>query len=184
MRLGDQANFKRPQVIDVHMSSLRTLASAVSKAASILLSSLSSSLKLQSGESLQSIYNTHLPSLDLVRLLKYHRQPLFERGFSHIPHTDLDSLIFLFIEQFGLQILSAESEEWEWVQPREGCVIVNVGDCPGLLTNKTFRSCQHRVKPLSRKAMKKRFSFAYFIRLDENAFMRVIKSSLISEMNN
>ena len=182
MRLGDQANFKRPQVIDVHMSSLHTLASAVSKAASTILSSLSSSLKLRPEESLQNIHNTHLPSPDLVRLLKYHDQPFFERGSSHIAHTDIGSLTFLFTEQFGLQIIGTESEEWEWMQPREGCAIVNIGDCLSLLTNKTFRSCQHRVKPLPGQAMKERYSFAYFMRPDENALMRALKSPLIPEV--
>lgn len=184
MRLGGQANFKRPQVIDLHMSSLHTLTSAISKAASTILSSLSSSLKLQPEENLQNNHNTHLPSPDLIRLLKYHVQPPSERGSSHIPHTDLGSLSFLFTKQYGLQILGAESGEWEWMQPRGGCAIVNIGDCLSLLTNKTFRSCRHRVKALPGQAMKERYSFAYFMRPDENALMRAAKSPLIPEVEN
>jgi len=179
MRLGGQANFERPKTIDAHMSSLHTFALAISKAASTILAALSSSLKLRAEESLQSIHNTYLPSPDLIRLLKYHAQPASEHGSPHVPHTDLGSLTFLFTKQYGLQILGARSGEWEWMEPRDGCAIVNIGDCLSLLTNKTFRSCRHRVVALPGQAMKERYSFAYFMRPDEDALMKTVKSPLI-----
>lgn len=179
MQLGDQTNFKRPQIIDSHMSALHTFALAISRVAAVILSTLSTSLKLPIDNSLQKLHNTHLPSPDLIRLLKYHAQPLSERGSSHTPHTDLGSLTFLFTKQFGLQISGVESREWEWMQPKDGCAIVNIGDCLSFLTDGLFRSCRHRVVALHGQAMKERYSFAYFMRPDEDALMRAVKSPLV-----
>lgn len=179
MRLGSQANFRCPLVIDLYTSSLQTFSQAVSKAASTIFSVLSSRLQLQPEEAFQNIHNTHLPSPDLVRLLKYHAQLPSERRSSHIAHTDPGSLTFLFTKQYGLQILGAESGEWEWMQPRTGYATVNIGDCLNLPTNNMFRSCRHRVVALPGQAMKERYSFAYFMRPDEDALMKAVRSPLI-----
>ena len=179
MQLGALANFERPPVVDEHMSALHTLTSAITKAANVILSSLSRSLELLANNSLCKMHRSHLPSPDLIRLLKYHAQPLSEQGSSHVPHTDLGSLSFLFTRQYGLQILGAKSNEWEWMEPKEGYATVNIGDCLGLLTNKRFRSCRHRVKALPGHAMQERYSFAYFMRPDEDALMRTVSSPLV-----
>ena len=179
MQLGALADFKRPPLVDKHMSALHTLTSAIIRAADIILSSLSQSLELSANESFGKMHQSHLPSLDLIRLLRYHKQPLSEQGSSHVPHTDLGSLSFLFTKQYGLQILGAKSKEWEWMQPREGFATVNIGDCLGLLTEKRFRSCRHRVKALPGQAMQERYSFAYFMRPDEDALMKTVSSPLI-----
>ena len=88
-------------------------------------------------------------------------------------------MTFLFTEQEGLQILGAESDEWEWMLPKKGSAIVNVGDCLSLLTNKTFRSCRHKVKAAQGQAMKERYSFAYFMRPNEDALMKAVSSPLV-----
>lgn len=182
MKLGDESDFQRPQVADSYMPSLRNFTLAISTAASTILHALSSNLLLQADENLNNVHRTHLPSPDLIRLLRYHSQPLSERGSSHVPHTDLGSMTFLFTKQYGLQILGAESQDWEWVQPREGHATVNIGDCLSLLTNKLLRSCRHRVSALPGQAMKERYSFAYFLRAEDETPMRAVKSPLVSEV--
>lgn len=183
MGLGVLADFRRPIIIDSYMSSLHSFASAVTRAANVILASLSGSLELHLDDDLRKIHRSHIPSLDLVRLLRYHAQPHSEQGASHIPHTDLGSLTFLFTKQDGLQILGGGSGEWEWMPPRKGYAIVNIGDCLSLLTNKTLRSCRHRVKAASGQAMKERYSFAYFMRPDENALMQVVPSPLVPKVD-
>ena len=182
MGLGILANFERPKVVDSYMSSLHSFTSAVTTAASVMLSSLSKSLELDVDDDFCKIHRSHLPSSDLVRLLRYHAQGPSEQGSSHVPHTDLGSMTFLFTKQDGLQILGAESGEWEWMLPKQGCAIVNIGDCLSLLTNKTFRSCRHRVRAARGQAMKERYSFAYFMRPDEDALMKPVSSPLVPKV--
>ncbi|KAL8933871.1 MAG: hypothetical protein Q9211_005539 [Gyalolechia sp. 1 TL-2023] len=183
MGLGILARFQRPTIIDLYMSSLRSFTSAVTTAAKAILSSLSGSLELGLDDGFCETHGSHLPSLDLVRLLRYHAQPHWEQGASHLPHTDLGSMAFLFTKQDGLQILGAKSAEWEWMPPKKGHAIVNIGDCLSLLTNKMFRSCRHRVKAAPGQAMKERYSFAYFMRPDENALMQAVSSRLVPKVD-
>ena len=179
LSLDDSSYYQRPQIVDSYMPSLQIFTRAISSAASIILSQLSTSLKLQTGRALQDVHRSHLPSPDLVRLLKYQAQHISERGASHIAHTDLGSLTFLFTQQLGLQIWCAKGREWQWVQPREGCATVNIGDSLSLLAAKMFLSCRHRVIALPGQAMTERYSFAYFMRPDDGTLMKAADSPLL-----
>lgn len=154
------------------------------------MSSLSNSLELPHGRGLEDHHRMMYPSPDIVRLLKYHKQPMEERGASHTPHTDLGSLTFLFTKQPGLQILEdgegdtngvrggvdggaggvggleKGGKEWAWVEPKQGHIIVNLGDGMSLLTDGYLHSCLHRVGPLPGRAMGERYSFAYLQRAE------------------
>ncbi|KAL8873069.1 MAG: hypothetical protein Q9174_001407 [Haloplaca sp. 1 TL-2023] len=140
-------DFPRPRLVDKYLNSLHTFTQFIDKAASSILSSLSDSLGLPPASKLTSLHNNHLPSLDLVRLLKYHAQPPSEQGSSLVPHTELGSLTFLFTLQPGLQILNPQTETWEVVVPpnHKTIAIVNIGDCMKMLTGGLFRSSKHRV---------------------------------------
>lgn len=179
MGLGVLADFERPKIVDLYMPSLHSFTSAVIRAASVMLSSLSRSLELDLDDDFGKIHRSHLPSPDLVRLLRYHAQSPSEQGSSHVPHTDLGSMTFLLTKQDGLQIMGAKSGEWELMPPKKRHAIINIGDCLSLLTNKTFRSCRHRVKAAPGQAMKERYSFAYFMRPDEDALMKTVSSPLV-----
>ena len=163
------------------MSSLHAFTNSVTTAASVMLSSLSRSLGLDLDEDFCKTHQGILPSQDLIRLLRYHAQPPSEQGSSHVPHTDLGSMTFLFTKEDGLQILGAKSGEWEWMPPKKGYATVNIGDCLSLLTNKRFRSCRHRVKAAPGQAMKERYSFAYFMRPDEDALMKAVSTPLVAK---
>ncbi|KAI4260458.1 MAG: hypothetical protein L6R42_004059, partial [Xanthoria sp. 1 TBL-2021] len=180
--LGSECNFSRPQLIDEYLHSLHAFAISITKATSTILSSLERSLDLTSSPNLQSIHNTNLPSPDLIRLLKYHSQLPSEHGSSHIPHTDLGSLTFLFTRQPGLQIRSPKSGEWEWVCPPSNntTAIVNIGDCMNILTGGLFRSSKHRVIGIPGEGMQERYSFAYFLRPEEDAILAPVKSPSIA----
>ncbi|KAL8649263.1 MAG: hypothetical protein Q9226_005651 [Calogaya cf. arnoldii] len=182
LHLGTECDFSRPQLIDEYLQSFQTFALTVAKAAPMILSSLSRSLDLTSSPNLQSIHNTNLPSPDLIRLLKYRSQPSSEHGSSQIPHTDLGSLTFLFTRQPGLQIRNPKTGGWEWVSPPSNntTAVVNIGDCMSMLTGGLFRSSKHRVIGIPGEGMQERYSFAYFLRPDENAILTPVRSPSIS----
>lgn len=171
--------FPHPPVIDEHIHHLRTFTQFIGQASHLIMSSLSISLDLPHGRGFEDHHRMMCPSADIVRLLKYHKQPMEERGASHTPHTDLGSLTFLFTKQPGLQILEdgegapnkvcgggEDAKEWSWVEPKEGHIIVNLGDGMSLLTNGYLHSCLHRVGPLPGRAMEERYSFAYLQRAE------------------
>ena len=181
MNLGGESHFKRPAVVDSYLPSLHVFTLAISAAVSAILRQLSSALQLPQEEDLRTAHRTHLPSPDLIRLLKYQAQPIAERGASHLAHTDLGSMTFLFTKQYGLQVQESEHHAWNYVEPRAGCATVNIGDCLSLLTNKLFRSCRHRVQALPGQAMRERYSFAYFLRADDETLIKAVNSPLIAK---
>jgi isopenicillin N synthase-like dioxygenase len=161
------------------MTTLKKFVRLVNNATTIIMERLSVSLELPEGASLSNYHRPNMPSSDIIRLLKYHAQDIQERGALHTPHTDLGSLTFLFTRQPGLQILAPNSDEWTWVEPREGCAIVNLGDMMALLTNDYLRSCLHRVAPLPGQAMPTRYSFAYLVRAENKTHMKGLDSPFI-----
>lgn len=165
------------------MPSLHSFALAISTAASIIFSALSLTLELQASHHLQLYHGPASRSADIVRLLKYHPQPLSERGLTHIAHTDLGSLTFLLTQQFGLQIHDGESQQWQYVQPPPpGFATVNIGDCLSLLTNDLLKSCRHRVSALPGRALEERYSFAYMMRPADEVLMRPVQSPMVDAM--
>ena len=176
MGLAGQQNFARPAVIDKYMATLQEFARFITSANTTTLASISKSLQLADNENLTTCHRPSMPSPDIIRLLKYSPQPAEERGFPHAAHTDLGSLTFLFTLQPGLQVLGDGSKEWEWVQPREGHAIVNLGDGMSLLTNGHLKSCLHRVGPLPGHPMPTRYSFAYMVRPEDHTVMTGVKS--------
>ena len=176
--LVDPVNFVRPAVIDKRMRTLEAFTIAINDVSTVLLSTLSHSLGLPADEGFEKFHKPDTPSPDIIRLLKYHAQPAEEHGICHTPHTDMGSLTFLFTRQPGLQVISPVSGQWEWVQPKADCAIVNLGDGMSLLTNGYLHSCLHRVGPLPGQSMPLRYSFAYLQRAEEKTLMTGLESNL------
>jgi isopenicillin N synthase-like dioxygenase len=173
------APFPHPPVVNKYFSTLREFTQAIGLASNVIMSCLSKSLELPPGQGFEDYHRISMSTPDIVRLLKYQEQPIQERGAPQTPHTDLGSLTFLFTKQPGLQVLEHGSNEWAWVQPREGHAIVNLGDGMSLLTNKFFHTCLHRVGPLPGRAMETRYSFAYLQRAEARTLMTGLESKLI-----
>ncbi|KAE8343796.1 hypothetical protein BDV24DRAFT_149381 [Aspergillus arachidicola] len=98
-------------------------------------------------------------------------KPPGSQGLSQNIHTDAGTLTLLFTQQPGLQVLSPTTGQWEWVHPREGHGVVNVGDTLRFLSEERFRSALHRVLPLTDKDSAPpydRYSTAYFLRAAED----------------
>ncbi|KAL2126945.1 hypothetical protein VTI74DRAFT_11582 [Chaetomium olivicolor] len=60
-------------------------------------------------------------------------------------HTDSGILTLLWCPQLSSQIQDPHTKEWAWVEPKEGCAIVNVADALQELTGGRLHSCVHRV---------------------------------------
>lgn len=89
----------------------------------------------------------------------------------HNAHTDLGSITLLFCSTWGLQVYSAESASWSYVEPIRGKVIVNIGDTLRFLSGNTLQSCLHRVICHPEWTQEHRLSLAYFARPNSNIML-------------
>jgi isopenicillin N synthase-like dioxygenase len=131
---------------------------------------------------LTSVHRLSARSSDQIRLLKMPPQPTTDRGTSLLAHTDFGSITLLWNVVGGLQILPREagtsdvdgtSDQWQYVQPQPGCVIVNMGDAIVTLTNGALSSNLHRVTtPPGAQADLVRYSAVYFMRPEDDVLMR------------
>jgi len=126
-----------------------------------MLESLSDVLSLQDKARFEAHHRDNKPSNTTLVLLHYPKQDV-TAGMGHNKHTDIGSLTLLFTEQWGLQLQQPGSDDWAFVEPRDGYAIVNVGDSLRFLSEKKFNSCLHRVVPVA--ADEDRYSIAYFLR--------------------
>ncbi|KAF7959254.1 hypothetical protein EAE96_002768 [Botrytis aclada] len=84
-------------------------------------------------------------------------------------HTDIGTITMLFNIAGGLQILppSAENrkENWQYIRPVPGCVLINIGDTMDEWTGGILRSSLHRVVTApGKQAGVTRQSLAYLVR--------------------
>ncbi|KAK7943487.1 oxidoreductase- 2OG-Fe(II) oxygenase family [Apiospora aurea] len=190
------APFTYPSLIASNLAPLRGMIQRLSSAAKIIFSSLSASLYLPEGQRFENFQGLTRPSPDILRLLKYHAdadttcQP-------HVPHTDTGSLTFVFSSQPGLQILprgvskkvqaqvdgsqrgSSSQLPWQYVAPRSGHAVVNVGDCLPKMTNGLLKSALHRVGPIEGCPMNERYSIDYLMRPEDHTVLRLLDSPTI-----
>ncbi|KAI9649948.1 hypothetical protein NHQ30_002533, partial [Ciborinia camelliae] len=171
--------YARPPIFDENMPMLKAYMRAMQEVTISIHRALSRTLGLEVGQKFEEFHRIDRPSPCLLRLLKYHPQPLEERGASGTPHTDLGSLTILFTNQPGLQVLIKGSDKWEDVEPRAGHAIVNIGDGMSLLTNGLLHSSLHRVAPPQGQAMETRYSFAFLQRAQQQTPLVGLKSPLI-----
>jgi isopenicillin N synthase-like dioxygenase len=127
-----------------------------------LLSSLSNAMGLDHGSRFEKFHREDQDSNSTLVLLRYPyngpSEAIYEAG--HNKHTDIGSITFLFTDQWGLQVMAAKSDRWEFIEPRQYSAIINVGDSLRFLSQKRLRSCLHRVLPVNAN----RYTIAYFLR--------------------
>lgn len=99
-------------------------------------------------------------------------------------HTDFGTITLLVNWLGGLQIYSAPARtpgslepdqpgEWQWVKPRRGCAIVNLGDASVRFTNGVLCSGRHRVVPApGEQGMWPRYSVVYFVRPEDDCILK------------
>jgi isopenicillin N synthase-like dioxygenase len=110
-----------------------------------------------------------VPARTTMVLFRYPRQLKEGAGISHNMHTDIGGLTLLFCENYGLQVLSPETDERGFIAPKPGHAVINVGGSLRFLSGHKLSSCVHRVIPVTKRQEEHRYSIAYFLRPEDNA---------------
>lgn len=131
-----------------------------------ILENLSDHLGLQDDQRFENFHKSDETSTSSAVLQHYPRTNLPE-GTSpgHFTHTDTGSITVLFNTEWGLQVFSPETEEWEYVPPRERYAIINVGDSLKFISKFRLKSSLHRVVPSSSHWVSdSRYATIFFLR--------------------
>ena len=113
-------------------------------------------------------------------------------------HTDFGSITLLFDWLGGLQLWSASSRgektdqnvvdptdsdgHWQWVKPKPGMAIVNLGEAAAVFTGGVLCAGRHRVLPApGEQGAFGRYSVVYFVRPEDQAVMRRFQGERIPE---
>lgn len=92
--------------------------------------------------------------------------PLGETALGY--HTDPGVFTLLLQDNTGGLQTQARDGEWIDVPPRDGTIVVNLGDCMQSWTNDRWRAAVHRVVPMTRQ---RRFSIPYFSNPERTAII-------------
>lgn len=141
----------------------------------MILSRLSTQLNLTGSSRFETYHADPGPSTSTLGILRY---PKHEAGTSeptsvgHNQHTDVGTLTFLLAAQWGLQYCSPQTKRWEFIEPRAGHAIINVGDSLRFPSGGELASVVHRVVPLKKTQEEDRYSIAYFLRPNDDVTFR------------
>ncbi|KAK1715146.1 hypothetical protein BDP67DRAFT_400276 [Colletotrichum lupini] len=148
-----------PPVVEDNLQTFISFQSQCHYITRVLLDRISNALGLKGAQSLNHFHRSDCPSKSALAFLHY--IPMDSTGgyAGHNVHTDYGTLTLVFAPQWGLQ---AETPmEWQYVEPRPGCAVVNVADVLRFLTRDRLKSAVHRVLPLPDVD---RYSVTYFLR--------------------
>ena len=137
----------------------------------MILERLSTQLGLTGSSRFEADHADSSPSLSTLVLLHYpkHNNASALTNVGHLKHTDISTLTFLLAKQWGLQFLSPETNRWEFIEPRTGHAIVNVGDFLRFRSGGEMASIVHRVIPLKERQDEDRYSIVYLLRTNDDA---------------
>jgi isopenicillin N synthase-like dioxygenase len=108
--------------------------------------------------------NTVEDGNSVLRLLHYPPVSPDAPGVRAGAHEDINTITLLLgAEEAGLQLLDRDGE-WMAVSPKEGELVVNIGDMLQRLTNNVLKSTSHRVvNPPPERRGKSRYSMPFFL---------------------
>ncbi|THW30750.1 putative 2OG-Fe(II) oxygenase family oxidoreductase [Aureobasidium pullulans] len=150
-----------------------------------LLSALSDACGLEGTDRFELAHDGNKTSNSSMTFHRYPRRDTRNvDNIGHNKHTDISSIAFLFAQQWGLQVPAVSSgqhsDSWDWVRPRPGYAICNIGDSLCFLSGKRFRSVVHRVLPVAEMEEEHRFSIAYFCRPMHGTMFRDSEGRMIA----
>jgi isopenicillin N synthase-like dioxygenase len=192
--LNYDENYYLPPWLNKQRELYRSFAANGNAIGQIILKTIERELHLYANE-LTKVHQPKDYSGEFVRLFRY---PAPKDGKPHNTaptpaHTDATSMTLLFNWQGGLQITKRdaqqrvdrldrdyEGEEWLYVPPEPGHVIVNLGDTMVILSNGVLKSGRHRVvTPPGPQAKFHRYSVLTNLRPANETPMRALKSDMI-----
>ena len=136
----------------------------------LLVKHLSCSLRLSPDQALQNAHRFSELSTSAIGLLKYPPGHSKDAGrLGQIAHTDVGSITLLFSSLGGLQVLDTQTGTWNYIEPRAGHAVVNIGDSLRFLSGCRLGSSLHRVIPHPDSERNARYSIAYFMRPEKKA---------------
>jgi len=149
-----------------------------------LLARLSEIFGLDEGAHFEDVHRVGEESRTTLVLFRYPKQSVADAGVGvgHNKHTDIGTLTLLFSEQWGLQVLSPETQQWNFVAPKQDHAVINVGDSLRFLSGHSLNSCVHRVLPKTEGGVQQehRYSIAYFLRPEDSVVYKDSKGKMIS----
>ncbi|KAA8650878.1 hypothetical protein EYZ11_005837 [Aspergillus tanneri] len=134
----------------------------------LLLDCISDELDLKGEARLETHHRDDCRSKSTLYFLHYPPGSQDPSKVGQNMHTDIGTLTILYAPQWGLQVFSPGDATWEYVEPRPGHAIVNVGDTLRFLSGKRLRSALHRVLPLGGIQTEDRYSISYFLRASDS----------------
>ncbi|KAI0420628.1 hypothetical protein F5X98DRAFT_361692 [Xylaria grammica] len=170
--------------VENHYETFSTFQRQCDYVSRMLLDRISHALGLGAESSLNRTHRGDCPSKSAVAYLHYIPMDPTGGNVGHNMHTDYGTLTLVFAPQWGLQVLypvgpRGEDREWQWVEPRPNCAIVNVADVLHFLTGRRVISAVHRVLPLPDQH---RYSVTYFLRPSDDTLMPDAEGNLINVM--
>jgi isopenicillin N synthase-like dioxygenase len=179
--LSSEEAFPVPLPLAQARESIKEFMNSCQEVANVIFATLSKALSLDQENGIENYHRPSEPSSYILRLLKY--RPIDAEETYRIPqtpHTDIGTLTLLFTDCLGLQVLapSGASDDWRFVEPKVGHVIVNIGDAWTLLTGGVVKSSLHRVGPPSGQGMPERYSAAYLVRPRDDTVLKPLSSEL------
>jgi isopenicillin N synthase-like dioxygenase len=136
-----------------------------------MLSALSTALGLRGYDRFETSHRNGHKSNSTLAMFRYIPGDITSsKEVGHQKHTDIGSLTLLFSEQWGLQVQRPgpeNHEKWEFIEPRPGYAVINVGDSLRFASGHQLYSCIHQVVPINTD--EHRYSIAYFLRPENEA---------------
>ncbi|KAJ5787327.1 hypothetical protein N7457_002317 [Penicillium paradoxum] len=126
------------------------------------LRSLSSSLGLGGSSHLE---NAHPPGGPSDSGLKFVSSPThtYMADAPDTTHTDGGSVTLLWCEKWASKLQTQENKEWLWIEPKRGCVLVNIANYLQNQTGGRLHSPFHRVTQPN-DGVEDRYFVSYFLR--------------------
>lgn len=182
--MGNVVPRQNPQPVETNREKCRTFFRNAHAVMDVLLGALDRQLDLVPGM-LEGLCSLDNPSDTSLRLLLSHPQTIVDENRIILGgHTDIGVATLLFHVAGGLQILPAGRknvhENWQYIRPKSGCALVNLGDTLVEWTGDLLRSSLHRVVTApGAQASVPRQSLAYLVRPQRDASMRRLEGGTV-----
>jgi isopenicillin N synthase-like dioxygenase len=121
----------------------------------------------------------------VLRLLHYPPLPIEAQGARAGAHEDINAITLLLgAEEAGLELLD-RAGRWRPVSPREGEMVVNIGDMLERLTNGLLPSTSHRVvNPPPDRRGRPRYSMPFFLHFRPDFLIETLRECVLPDRPN